>query len=154
MSETIRSPVRAVLIGGLIAGAFDISYACGSSLLLADIPPATILQSVASGVMGAEAYTGGAAAAALGLALHFMMMIIIAAIYVTVVRKVPKLAAQNPWLMGPMYGVAVYLVMNRVVIPLSAFPIKTPYIAITFLSLAVHMFLIGLTIALAEAKTR
>ncbi|MBL8630583.1 MAG: hypothetical protein JNM81_13185 [Rhodospirillaceae bacterium] len=148
------SPLRAILIGGLIAGALDITYACVSSLLLADIPPATILQSVASGVLEADAYQGGTSAAALGLALHFAMMLLITAIYVYIVRSIAALRAQNPWLMGPMYGVAVYFVMNRVVIPLSAFPMKTPYINITFLSLAVHMFLIGLVMALAESRTR
>jgi uncharacterized membrane protein SirB2 len=150
----LRGPFLAIFMGGAIAGAFDITYAIVSSLLLADIPPATILQSVASGVLCADAYQRGAEAAGLGLALHFVMMTIIAAIYVLICRNAAVLQRQNPWLLGPMYGVAVYFVMNRVVIPLSAFPMKTPYINITFLSLAVHMFLIGLTIALVEARMR
>jgi uncharacterized membrane protein YagU involved in acid resistance len=147
-----RGPATAILTGGLIAGAFDITYAVVSSLLLADIPPMTILQSVASGLLGRDAYTGGAATAALGLITHFVLMLIIAAIYVLIVRRVPTLKQQNPWLLGPLFGVGVYVVMTRIVVPLSAFPMKTEYMGITFLSLAAHMVLIGLVIALAQSR--
>ena len=59
---------------------------------------------------------------------------------------------ERPALVGPLYGVAVYFVMNRVVIPLSAVPMKVDYVPATFLSLAAHMFFIGLTIAYFAAR--
>ena len=51
---------------------------------------------------------------------------------------------------GIAYGVVIYLVMNFVVIPLSAFPLKGPVrLPVLARGLAVHMFLIGLAIALS-----
>ncbi|HEY6644637.1 hypothetical protein [Povalibacter sp.] len=72
---------RAVLVGGSIAGALDIAFA----ISFADfngVPPDRLLQTVASGVLGESAYAGGAAAAALGLGLHFFMSYMMAGAYV------------------------------------------------------------------------
>ena len=140
------SALRAILVGGLIAGAMDITFAIVSSRFHG-VDATTILQSVASGVQGSAAYEGGSASAVLGFILHFAMMLLIAAIFVWVRRVGPSIVRQSPFLTGPLYGVAVYFVMNRVVIPLSAFPMKVDYIPATFLSLAAHMFFIGLPIA-------
>lgn len=146
-----KGPLRAILVGGLIAGALDITYACVSSSFKG-VDAMTIMQSVAAGLVGARAYEGGTGTAALGLALHFAMMLIIAAIFVFVRRVGPPIVRERPALVGPLYGVAVYFVMNRVVIPLSAFPMKVDYIPATFLSLAAHMFFIGWVIAWAAAR--
>ena len=146
-----KGPWRAILIGGLIAGALDITYACVASSFKG-VDAMTIMQSVASGLIGARAYEGGTGTAALGLVLHFAMMLIIAAIFVLVRRHGPAIVRERPALVGPLYGVAVYFVMNRMVIPLSAFPMKVDYIPATFLSLAAHMFFIGWVIAWAAAR--
>jgi hypothetical protein len=146
-----KGPLRAILVGGLVAGALDITYACVASSFKG-VDAMTIMQSVASGLIGARAYEGGAGTAALGLVLHFAMMLIIAAIFVFVRRTGPPIVRERPGLVGPLYGVAVYFVMNRVVIPLSAFPMKVDYIPATFLSLAAHMFFIGWVIAWAAAR--
>ena len=54
---------------------------------------------------------------------------------------------------GMLYGVAVYLFMNLVVVPLSAVPIKLSYPpSAVMIGLAVHMLCIGLPISLAIRK--
>ncbi|MEK6335656.1 MAG: hypothetical protein AABM67_11955 [Acidobacteriota bacterium] len=51
---------------------------------------------------------------------------------------------------GILYGLCVYLVMNFVVLPLSALPFKMPYPWPSVVGgLLIHMFGIGLPIALA-----
>ena len=52
------SPFSAILIGGTIAGALDITYAIGFSAMHG-VPPMRILQSVASGLLGKPAFEGG-----------------------------------------------------------------------------------------------
>lgn len=146
-----QAGLAAIGTGGLIAGALDISYATGFSALKG-VAPMTILQSVASGLLGKAAYDGGVQTATLGFFLHFAMMLLIAAIFVGVRRAVPWVRRQNVLLLGPLFGVGVYFVMTRIVQPLSAFPMKSAYIPISFLSLAVHMFCIGLVIALAAQR--
>jgi hypothetical protein len=50
----------AILIGGMVAGAFDLAFAIGFSAVRGNTP-STILQSVASGLLGTAAFDGGTA---------------------------------------------------------------------------------------------
>jgi hypothetical protein len=143
--------VFAILVGGLIAGAIDITYALGFSAWRG-VPPTRILQSVASGLLGSPAFQGGAATAALGLLLHFLLMLIIAAIFYFASTRLRFLLAR-PVLWGALYGFVVYWVMNLVVLPLSAFPSAVKFVPIVVVtSLIVHAFGIGVPIALASRK--
>ena len=51
--------IASIVLGGLIGGAFDIAYAIIFSNLRSGVAPSRILQSVASGLLGSDAYTGG-----------------------------------------------------------------------------------------------
>jgi hypothetical protein len=139
----------AILVGGLIAGAIDISYAVGFSAFRG-VAPMRILQSVASGLLGSPAYQGGAGTAALGFLLHFLLMLIIAAIFYVASKRLRFLLAR-PVLWGAIYGFLVYWVMNLVVLPLSAFPSTVKFVPVVVItSLIVHAFGIGVPIALAS----
>jgi hypothetical protein len=59
---------------------------------------------------------------------------------------------RRPVLCGVVYGVVLYAVMNFIVIPLSAAPHGTKISLWVVLSVAVHMFLIGLPIALLSGR--
>jgi uncharacterized membrane protein YagU involved in acid resistance len=139
--------VLAILLGGLAAGALDIVYA-----ILAygarGLPPMTILQSVASGVLGREAYTGGAEAATLGLGLHFLIATLMAAGYVILTQVFPALL-RFPVASGLVYGLFLFAVMNFAVVPLSAaYPGKFPEGWYLAGALFTHTVLVGLPIAL------
>ena len=147
------SPGKAILVGGLIAGALDITYAFILWWLRAQVTPMQILQSVATGLLGKASYDGGAGTAILGAFLHFFNALVIAAIFVGASRIWPVLA-RRATLFGPLYGIGVYLVMNYVVLPLSAFPPRTrpPAPVVWITGVLAHMFLIGLPIALAAKR--
>jgi uncharacterized membrane protein YagU involved in acid resistance len=146
------SNVRAILVGGLAAGVIDIVYACTVSAFRGVAPP-VILQSVASGLLGRAAYRGGAGTAALGLLLHMLMTIIMAAIFVAAARRFPELG-KRPLRWGAAYGIAIYVVMNHVVLPLSAFPGsgKPPSLPMLIGGLFIHAFGVGVPIALAARR--
>src|SRR6185436_4079530 len=55
----IRGPLGWVAAGGLLAGAFDIAYACIYWGIAADVPAQRIFQSVARGLLGKAAFEGG-----------------------------------------------------------------------------------------------
>jgi uncharacterized membrane protein YagU involved in acid resistance len=145
--------LAAILTGGLIAGTMDICYAVGYSYLRSGVAPKTILQSVASGLLGRDAYSGGTATATLGFALHFLMALAIAAIYLLAARWLPALI-RRPYLYGSLYGLVVYLFMNLVVLPLSRMPPRgaMPALLTIVTSIIVHMFLVGVPIALASRR--
>ena len=145
------SALSAILIGGAIAGALDITYAIGFSALRG-VPPIRILQSVASGLLGAPAFHGRWLTAALGLLLHFCIALLWAAIFYLASRTIPFLT-RHPVISGLFYGFLIYAVMNLVVLPLSAFPRKVSFPLLVLVSgVLAHMFCIGLPISLAARR--
>ena len=149
-NEPIRraTPVTYALFGGLIAAVLDIAYAI-IFFGFRGVSAQRILQSVASGMLGARAYEGGSTSAVLGLALHFALMLVIALIFFVAARRVRWLT-ERPYLAGALYGVLVYWTMNLVVVPLSASPgTFSWHPVIVPAGLLVHIVLIGLPIAWA-----
>ncbi|MBI5422638.1 MAG: hypothetical protein HZA32_01035 [Opitutae bacterium] len=143
--------LRAILVGGGIAGICDISYACGF-WALRGAAPSRVLQSVASGLLGANAFDGGATTAALGLALHFLIALLFAAAFVLASERI-EILARRAILCGAIYGFLIFWLMNLVVLPLSAFPRKVSFApAATISGLLVHTFLVGVPIALAARR--
>jgi hypothetical protein len=139
----------AIFWGGLAAGVLDISAACAFWGLRAGATPQRIFQSVASGLLGREAFQGGWTTAGLGLVLHFFIATTAAAVFALASTRLPFLI-RKPVLSGLAYGVGVYLFMTYVVLPLSAFNRASSFNLFLFLNgLVTHMLCVGLPIALA-----
>src|SRR5688500_13987149 len=136
-----------VLAGGLVAGTFDIIYACTFWAIRRDVPAERILQWGASGLLGNAAFGGGMATAALGLALHYSIAIAMAFTYYLVARRWAVLH-ERPLTMGAAYGVLLYIIMNFVVVPLSRATPSAKDAVWVGLSVAVHALLIGVPIVL------
>jgi len=105
----------AILLGGVTAGALDLlsafaSYVPNGASVIG------ILHYIASGLIGAPAMTGGAATAALGLAVHFALTTAMAAAYVGVALKAPAVLAR-PWLSAVALGLITYVAMVYVLVP-------------------------------------
>ena len=153
MTPPRRSPAPLlVLAGGLLAGTLDIVYACVFWAIKADVPARRILQSVAAGLLGKASFDGGAATAALGLGLHYFIACSMALAYYLVARRWAALR-ERPVSYGIAYGLLLYGIMNYIVVPLSAAGgggAKDPLWV--GLSVAVHLFLIGLPIALFAGR--
>lgn len=143
-------PIQAVLSAGLTAGALDITAAFGF-YALRGVSPVRILQSVASGLLGSAAFTGGAPAAVLGAFLHFFIALVAAAVFYLVSRRLTFLVRQ-PVLSGASYGVAVYLFMNHVVLPLSAVAKRPFALDAALIMVAIHIACVGLPIALVVRR--
>lgn len=141
----------AILVGGSIAGALDIAFAI-SFACFNGVSPQRLLQTVASGLLGEASYSGGPAAAALGVGLHFFIAYLLAGAYLLAARHIPMLT-RHVLLGGAWFGIVVFLVMRLAVLPLSAFPHPVSFKPLaTVLDLLSHMFLFGVPIALAARK--
>jgi hypothetical protein len=140
-------------LGGGVGGLADIIYAVVLWGFILGDNPAAVLQSVASGLLGKAAYDGGAATAALGLALHFFIAFVMALVYVLISRRLPILTAR-PVLMGVLYGFALYLVMNFVVVPLSAIGYRPPTLWGAMRALFPHVAFVGPAIAFFATRSR
>lgn len=146
---TRRLSTPTALIGGmLVVGSCDITFAILFWWFRAGVGPMRVLQSVASGLVGRPAaISGGTNTALLGLFLHYFISFCIVLVYWLAAKGLPVLR-KHAVILGSTYGLAVYFVMNYVVIPLSATK-RGPFNLLSFvLSLIVHAFLIGLPAAL------
>lgn len=113
--------ISAILIGGLAAGVLDIVYAfLVYGPLSYGLSPADVLHSVAAGWIGGEAASaGGWNTALLGLGTHFMIAALMAAAYVLAASR-SRALTEHAILWGIVYGLLLYVVMNYIVVPLSA----------------------------------
>jgi len=144
--ETKSPAFLAIGLAGLIAGILDITSAFVLSYPKG-VGPISVLQGVASGLIGREpAIHGGMATAGLGLAIHFFIAFVAASVFYAASRKVAWLRRQAV-ISGFLYGIAIYLVMYWIVMPL-AYPVVHPSISRDTSAVIVHMFLIGLPISL------
>lgn len=142
--------LRTILWATLIAGTLDIlsAFLFGA---IGGAAPGRILRYVASGPFGDGMRDGGAGAAALGLAVHFVLMAIMVGVYVVIA---PRLGwpLRHPIAAGVAYGTLIYLVMYWLVVP-TRFPGATPKLDAWSLGNALfsHIVCVGLPIALIVA---
>lgn len=144
------SAMRAILWGTLVAGSMDITAAI-VTWWFRDVPPIRILQSVAGGLLGRDTYSGGGTTATLGLLLHFSIMCVIVAVFVFASSRISALT-RNVVVSGVAYGIAVYLVMTYVVVPLSASPGGRPSLSMFVQGVIVHILCVGMPIALIASR--
>ena len=105
-----------------------------------------LLQFIASGLLGPEAFQGGTATAALGLALHFFIAFTLVAVFYAA-RRSSRLVREFAVTSGLIYGLIVYAVMTFLVLPLSA---AKPRHSLSgdLIQIGIHMFVIGLPTSL------
>ena len=142
--------LRPILFAGSICGTMDITAA----LVVYGrygVRPIPLLQGIAGGLLGPRTYQGGLATAALGLFCHFLIAFSAATVYYAASRVVSFLV-DHAGISGPLYGVAVYFFMQRVVLPLSAAR-KYPFsVKMMLIGVVIHIFCVGLPIALAVRR--
>ena len=134
---------------GLIAGVLDIT----SAFVIAEIKgtgSARMLQGIASGLLGQRSFDGGMATAGLGLAVHFLIAFTAAAVFYAASRKFSSLT-QYAVVSGLLYGIAVYIFMYWMVVPL-AFPNARHSMSRDVTAVIIHIVLIGLPIALVVRR--
>jgi hypothetical protein len=135
-----------------VAATLDLVYAIVRNAL-GGASPLWTLQLVASGWLGQDSFESGVPAGILGFVSHYGIVFVAAAIYYAVSRRVPVLRSRA-LLCGALFGVLVYLFMNFVVLPLSAFPLRLTYTAARVIEGFVsHALLVGAPIALAIRRS-
>jgi Na+/alanine symporter len=140
-----RNALLAIAVGGLIAGALDLTQAC---ILFGRKIPLLI----AGGLLGRQALHGGVGTYVLVVFLHFFIAFSAAAVYYAASRKLVFLK-EHPLVCGLFFGGAVEEVMNLIVLPLSALHARGPYnLHDLILGLVVHMVVVGLPISFSVRR--
>ena len=147
-SAAVRSserPAMAIAIGGVIVGILDLAYAI---IVYSPRNPGRIPQAIASGLLGPDAFSGGAAVTVLGLLLHFIIALGAATVFFVASRKL-KILVDRAVLCGLMYGAFVYVFMHVVVLPLSATGPSHMRVVYQVFEFIEHWFCVGLPISLS-----
>ncbi len=145
-SRTARSSsltlIRAVALAWIIAGSVDITFACLLSVLTASATPISVLQGIASGLLGAGAFDGGRATAALGLACHYLITLIWVVVFFSVFPRI-RTVLKSRIVITTLYAVFVSLVMDFIVLPLSKVAAQPFQLRFFVLKTVVLIFSIG-----------
>jgi len=138
--------VTTVLSAGVLAAALDLLFAFVYYGVRNGIGPVRILQTIGSGILGPASFDGGMASAALGFVCHFFILIVAAWWFFLASKRAPQLT-RHPFLTGVAYGIAIYVVMNFIVVPLSNAPHFKRSVVNTIAELGSHLFLVGMAIS-------
>ena len=144
-----NSLLRLSVIGGIISGFLHLLIQQGIVFgLILKTPIISSLQYVASGILGEAAFTGGLVTALLGLVLDFIMITIMAGVFIFSVDRIPLLR-RNVILGSILYGFGIFIVMNLIVLPLSAAPVlPAPPLWLLVELVLQHILLIGLPLGI------
>jgi uncharacterized membrane protein YagU involved in acid resistance len=146
------SILKAILLGGCIAAVLDILDPIIFFYLRNHIAPIRIPQSIASGLLGRSAFSGGINTALLGLALHLFIALVWATGFVLAARVLPFLS-QHPIRSGLLYGALIYIVMNYLVLPHShVTPSRSSPTLVLINGIFAILVLVGLPISLCNHR--
>ena len=141
--------LKPIAIATAISGSLDILFAMILTLAFGR-QISGMLRYVGSGPFP-QAMDMGATGAILGLVVHFALMAIMATVLMFYLRANPA-QLDKAIMVGVVYGLLTYVVMNLVVVPLrfgTPLPPKTLSIAT---QLFAHIFLVGIPMALIAKK--
>ena len=145
-----RVPWAGVAASGLAGGALDLLFAF-VFYGLRGASPALILRSIASGLLGPDAFSVGSWVLPLGAALHFFIAVCAAFVYYLASRPFGVLL-RRPAPCGAAFGIGMYLFMHQVVLPLSRVHHRAMPLSAIVGELGSHIFLFGIVIALGVAR--
>jgi len=149
--SSFKSILPGALWGGLVGATVDLCFA--TSLAMSKGAAALFIpQVIASGILGKAAFDGGVGSAALGVFAHYFIVLVAALIFGLASLRLPALRSK-PWIFGPLFGLAIFATMRLVIVPLSnAAPFHTTFSWVLMMDGFVHMFGIGLPIALLARR--
>lgn len=142
-------PVRTILITGLYAGLLDGLAAVWVTYIRSGRTPDLVFQYIASAVFGNDAFSGGIAMTLLGVLLHMLIAMAWSVLYFLMCLLFPPRRTYSAsWIIpGVLYGIAVWLIMNLVILPLSNVT-RAPFTPTgVSIGMSVLIFCIGIPIA-------
>lgn len=147
--KTLHNPAAVILWSGMITGLLDAAAGVIVYFLFKSLNPIEVLQYIASGVFGAEAFQGGLAMALFGLVFHFLIAFAFSAAYFGLGFVLPTIN-KNPLVTGLLYGSFVWLFMNFLVLPNSNITLSG-HDFVSVLELVWHAILVGVPTAFITA---
>ena len=141
--------LKPIAVATAVSGTLDILFAMILTVFFGR-EIGNMLRYVGSGPMP-QATEMGASGAILGLLVHFVLMAIMATVYVAAAGRIPPLV-EKPIQWGVPYGLATYVVMNWLVVPMRFGTPLPPSPVSMATQLFAHIVLVGIPIAVITAR--
>lgn len=125
-TSTHQWPVKLLLLAGLLVGTLDIAAACTDYYLATGKGPEGVLRYVASGVFGKSAFTGKGMAV-WGLLFHFIIAYAFTFFFYWLYPRL-RFLQRYPVVSAVAYGIFMWAVTTRLVLPLSNTPPAPPFV--------------------------
>ena len=147
-----RDVANAILVTGLIAGVLDGLAAVLLHLIRGGRTPERIFNYIASGVFGPAAMTGGTPMVLAGVGFHLLIAMGWTVLFFLLARQFHALR-RNIIAAALAYGIFVWIMMNKVVLPLSRvqLPATVTWNSI-LIGASVLVVCIGLPVALGAQR--
>ena len=143
--------LHTIVLGGTAVGVLDCLAAMANAYLRSGVTPDRVWQYVASAIVGQESFSGGAATVALGLLFHFCVAFGVATGFYIVARMFPAIIP-HPFIIGPLYGIAVYFAMSYGIVPFTVAKQGAFSWYGLISGLVIHMLFVGLPVALITKR--
>jgi len=145
MSNASNSAAKTVLSAWLLAGTLDISAASIQTYIMGG-QPVKMLRTIARAAFG-EAANTGPFMPVMGLIFHYLIAFIFTILFFFLYPRL-RILQKNKIVVGLLYGVFAWIVMNLAVVPashLARFPSKP---GLALIGMAILMVCIGLPISI------
>lgn len=136
---------------GIIVGTLDILAAFIQFYSKTQKSPIVVLNFIASGIFGKEAFTGGNKMAAFGLFFHYLIAFAFTLLFFALYPKLKKLI-RNKYVLGLIYGLFIWLVMQFLIVPLSRVPVTKFSIQGAIISISILIVCIGIPLSWLAKK--
>jgi hypothetical protein len=150
ITTAVTNTATAILWGGASCAILD-GTASTVVFRLKGVKPSELWQGVASGLLGPESFRRGNTSVALGLLFHCLIAFVAAAVFTETSHYFPLLAIHY-LISGASFGVLVFMVMNLIVIPLSAMAKRPVTLQGVIAQVIIHIVCVGLPVAIAASR--
>lgn len=133
--------IKNIIKLGLIIGIVDILLAFTHAYIFNGAYPIKVLQFVASGALGRDAFTGGITSAGYGLLFHMLIAMCWTSLFYVLYENV-AMFLKNRFPFGLSFGLFIWLVMNLIIVPLSSTPPQQAKAMLPLMMMiGIHLFL-------------
>jgi hypothetical protein len=147
---TKKSPT-VILWSWLLVGTLDLAAAMIQTVL-ANVNIQRLFQFIASGAFGKEAFDGGWTYAIYGILFHYIIAFTWTILFF-VIYSALDLSRFNKILVGICYGIVIWFVMNRIVLPFSQITPRPFDVTKSLIAASILIVAIGLPLSFIASRT-
>jgi hypothetical protein len=139
-----------ILLTGFLVGTLDMLFALIMAYTKNGVTPDKVLRYISSGAFGKHAYSGGGEMILAGLFFHYLIANSFTILFFSLYEKL-NFRSVNKTVLGILFGIAVWMVMNLLVIPLSKIPSRPLELKGMLQSAGILIIAIGLPLSFIAA---